>query len=154
MLSTDKLSDAEVGIFIGWNACDASDTHFYINPTVFRQGHSEGGVAQCTAFTTYHPDDDTFDTYSVSDVNTANTYQFFWNGTSLGTHSYDFTQGYNAVGTERKSDDPGKAKFHDLNEFHEGNGWTVWNTLSLYSDNDSDWKLDIVDGHTGNVVTQ
>lgn len=108
----------------------------------------------CTAFTDYHPTDNTYDTYSVSDVNTANSWQFFWNGTSLGTKSYDFTQGYNVIGTERKTGDGGRAKFHDLKEYHDGNGWTVWNTLSLYKDNDPGWKLDIVDGHTGNVVLQ
>lgn len=159
VVRTDLQADVEVGLFSGYQTCDQTDHHLYIHPTVFRRSATSAGVVKCAIFSTYHPTEATYDTYSVSDVNTANSYQYFWNGTSLGTvTNSDFTQGYNDFATERPQtiDDPGKGHFHNLKEYHDGNGWTVWNTLALQHDSDGGFKLKLppVDNHTGDVVPQ
>lgn len=56
---------------------------------------------------------------------------------------------------ERGDDaDSGYTRFRNLDEYHVGNGWTVWNDLTRAIDVDPDYRLRIDDGHIGATVAE
>jgi hypothetical protein len=154
-VSPSRASRFEFGFFIGYHTC-GSDTKFYVHPTLFYWAHHSNGTSQCGVWTGRHPLEGQYDAFRASDIN-ANTYWgSYFNGEALQPDgiNMDFSKSYNAVGSERGgAADDGTARFHQLNEYHDGNGWTIWNGLTDDAPgHNPGYHLDVVNTYTGNVV--
>jgi hypothetical protein len=148
----------EFGWFRGWwgtDPCSGVDHgHFYVNATVFSVWEPNSGSGGCTVWGDNHPTS-TFHLFRGSDID-ANTY---WGGYLDGVAlqpngvNLDFARGYGGVNMERgHPDDSGFAEFDNINEYHDGNGWTVTNNLDQTFDNDPDFHLSILNNHHVEMV--
>lgn len=142
----------EFGYVVGWSTC--SGNH-YSNATVFSVWKPNSGSGDCTVWGGTHPSSGVFHHFRGSDVN-ANTH---WGGYLDGTAfqpdgvDLDFARGFGGVNTERgHPDDSGFAEFDNIEEYHDGNGWTVTNDLDQVVDIDPDYHLSIVNNHHVKMV--
>lgn len=152
VFSPTRAGDMEFGYVVGYSNCNGST---YSNPTLFWWSHKTTGESDCGVWGAKHPTEGQYDLFRVSDLN-ANTYWgSYWNQEELqpnGVH-LDFTHGWSIAAMERgDSADGGYARYEDLNEYHDNGGWSLWNNLTLDSDQDPDYHLNRVNAYTGAFV--
>jgi hypothetical protein len=142
----------EFGYVLGWSTCSGN---YYQDPTVFSVWEPNSGRIDCTVWGSNHPSDGQTHNFRASDVN-ANTY---WGGYLDGDAlqpdgvNLDFARGHGGINMERgHPNDSGYADFQDIEEYHDGNGWTFTDDIDETVDIDPDYHLDVVNEHHGEMV--
>jgi hypothetical protein len=148
----------EFGYVVGYSNCPGYRGTFYVNPKPFFWAvDSGGGFAGCRVWTGRSLDQGTFQDFRSSDIN-ADYYWGSWlNGEELQPNGVlmDFSRGKNGFGMERGNPgDDGYSRFNELNEYHDGNGWTRFDDLRLLVDNDPKYMLDVINDYTARTILQ
>ena len=157
VVSASGQGSFEFGWLIGYSRCSGYTGTFYTQPTLFYWSTTDGGLTRCQVWGTKHPAGGQYDSFRVSDIN-ANTYWgSFWDGAELQPDgiNMDFSRGFNQVAMERgHHDDICTSYFNELNEYHDGNGWTRWDglTSSAAADQDPACHFSKVNNYTGRIL--
>lgn len=158
VLSPTGNGQFEFAYIRGWwgpSSCNGVDhNHFYTKPTLFNVRIDTNGSYGCKFWPAKHPTPGNWEQFRASDVN-ANTYfGSWWKGQELQPNGIDlsFSAGHGAINMERGgSNDSGLAKFNNVQEYRDANGWTNFDHLGIYYDHDVDYDLHTPDGHTGRI---
>lgn len=140
-------SGMEFGAVVGYSNCSGST---YAHAHLFYWAQYSNGAHSCRVFSQL-PNEGAYDTMQVSDTNANSNWGVAWNSTNLVSDSInmDFTQGYSLTGMERGgSTDSGYARWVNLQEYHDGNGWSLWDNASLNSDTDPAYHYSRVNAYT------
>lgn len=129
---------AEFGWVIGYSNCDGNT---YNGPRAFMWVHMAGVGQWCDVLAAAPLAQGQWDTFRTSDTNADTKWDFFLNGTNQlpGGRDLDFAKGWSTAGRERHAADSGRARWHNLSEFHDGNGWSSWDDAEPHFDNDPDY---------------
>lgn len=140
-VQTAQGGSFEFGWVIGYSNCT---DRTYSAPTMFCWARNNDGSRRCGVWGARPLAQGQWDTFRVSDTD-ANTYWgSYINGESLQPAgvNMDFSQGYSITAMERgASTDSGRARWHNLSEYHDGNGWSSWDNAALGRDADPDYFL-------------
>lgn len=154
-ISSVYVQDAPAGIELGWVLGYSTCTGLtYTQPTMFWGYRTSSGAANCGVWSARKPSTNQFHVLEVSDTNKNTVWGMYLDGTSLAGSgiNLDFAQGISFTGMERGSSaDSGDARWYELNEYHQGNGWTRWDS-PYGSDHDPQWNWRRINAFT--VVTQ
>ena len=130
----------EFGYLIGFTNCNGN-THYYTKPVGFWTAVNSNGVwVGCGVFGgKTRPPASSNHAFRASDINR----NYYW-GAWYDGHEWqpngvlmDFNSSRNAVSMERAtSSDTGYAKFTDMSEYHDVNGWTHWDNIGTGTDAD------------------
>jgi hypothetical protein len=138
VFSPDFSGDFEFGWVLGWSNCSQTS---YVHPHLFYWAHTQSGTSTCKVWSSPTPTEGNDDAMRVSDTN-ANTYwgsYFLGNALQPNGVNMDFSRGWSIVGMERgASSDSGYAKWSELQEYHDGNGWSYWDVPTAWSVNPRD----------------
>jgi hypothetical protein len=136
---------------VGWSNCTRK---YYQNPTLFYVSRTDSGLSRCHVWEDRHPRSGQYDYFRVSDLNANSYWGSYFNQEELQPNGIDmdFSRGFNGIGTERgHSNDSCYARWSDLQEYHDSNGWTTWNDPSPGVDRDPDCYRDVIDINTVSV---
>lgn len=151
---------AEFGYVLGYSNCSGYTGTFYTNAKPFIYVRTAAGTQQgCKVFTGRNLTQGSYQTMRISDINADYRWGPWLNGEELlpGTAGYllDFNEGMNGFGMERgNAPDPGYSRNNDLEEYHDGNNWSLWDDVRLNGANDPDYKFMEWDTHTGGSVAK
>lgn len=156
--SPSRNGEFEFGFIRGWwgpSACDGVDhDHFYTQPTLFDVQIQDGSGYDCKFWPNKHPTEEQYDLFRSSDINGNSYWGCYWDGEELQPNGVDmdFSRGHGVVNMERGSpNDGGHAEFLDIEEYHDGNGWTYIESPSVEFDGDPDFVMDFPTNHSANV---
>jgi hypothetical protein len=145
----------EFGYLVGYSNCAGYTDFFYENPTLFYWSRTNSGTTRCRVWENRHPVSGQYDAFRASDINSNTYWGSYLNGEERQPDgvNMDFARGWNYLGMERgHRDDGGFARFNELQEYHDGNGWTRSDDLSPCCETDPDYHLDVINDYTGRVV--
>jgi hypothetical protein len=139
----------EFGWVMGYSNCTGNT---YVHPHSFYWAvQASTGAITCGVWTSHLPTEDAYSTFRASDID-ANTYWgSYFNGTSLQPNgvNMDFARGHSVTGMERGATaDSGFARWNNLEEYHDANGWTNWDNASQWVDRDPAYHFHRIDAHT------
>jgi hypothetical protein len=151
---------AEFGYVIGYSNCAGYTGTFRSNAKPFIYVRTASGTQHgCKVFTGRNLPQQTYQSMRISDKNADYRWGPWLNGEELlpGSQGYvlDFNQGMNGFGMERGNPpDPGYSRNNNLEEYHDGNGWSPWDDLRKNSASDPDYKFKEWNTTTGGSVAK
>ncbi len=128
----------EAGWVIGYSNCTDQT---YTTPRLFWWAERANGSHLCNVLGVLA--EGQFDTFRVSDINADTQWGAELNDSSMnpGFVDLDFAQGRSYAAMERgASADNGGARWYDLSEYHDANGWTNWDNAMNGYDSDPGYR--------------
>jgi hypothetical protein len=139
----------EFGWVIGYSNCS---NQTYSHPHLFYWSIQRStGASQCRVWTSPTPTEAQYDTLQVSDTNANSYWGSYFNGGNLQPNgiNMDFARGWSTVAMERGgTNDDGYARWNELSEYHDGNGWSYWDNGTQVVDNDPAYHLEMLNVHS------
>lgn len=147
----------EFGYLVGYSSCAGYTGKFYSEPVLFFTSFTSNGQKQCAVWQHRDVVPGQYDYLRASDVDGNTYWGGYFNGFEMQPNgvNLDFAKGFNYAGAEQgDANDNGFARFNDLDEYHDGNGWSNWDDFQVdsFASSNPGWRWNRLTDNSASII--